>query len=72
MFRHVPIEEFVDACKRIDPDTDDLRGKAKALMDTGPFLTLAMAIAQIADHPAGLRKPVGSAPTPDTCQSRSA
>ena len=69
MFRYIPMAEFVDACGRIDPNTEDLREKAKALMDQGPYFTLAMAVVQIADDQPGLRKPIGSAAPQDTPKS---
>ena len=47
VLRHIPIEELLDACKRIDPNTPDLTGQVKALEDDG--LTLAMALVKIAD-----------------------
>jgi len=77
MFRFVPVEEFVNACRRIDPNTHDLCGKANVLMDTGPFFTLAMAIVQIADeqnnHGQPIpRKPPGSTHPPNTSRSQSA
>lgn len=40
--RYIPIEEFQDACKRIDPNTLDLSAQVKTLTDHG--LTLAMAL----------------------------
>ena len=49
MFRPVSVDELQDACRRIDPNTDGLSGKIKALMDKGPYFTLAMALVQIAD-----------------------
>jgi hypothetical protein len=70
VFREIPIEEFQDACQRINPDTNDrsLRRQAKRLMNKG--YTLAMAIVQIADDQSALRKPVRSAPAPKS-QKRS-
>jgi hypothetical protein len=62
VLRHIPIEELLDACKRIDPNTPDLTGQVKALEDDG--LTLAMALVKIADDQSAPRKPVGSAPPP--------
>jgi hypothetical protein len=64
VFRHIPIEEFQDACKRIDPGVShqSLRRKMKRLLNHG--YTLAMAIVQVADDQSISRKPPGSAPTP--------
>ena len=62
VFRQIPIEEFQDACKRIDPNTDNLSGQVKTLMDKG--FTLAMALVKIADDQSVPRKPVRSAPPP--------
>lgn len=57
MFRRIPPEELLDACKRIDPNTDDLPGQAQILLDEG--FTLAMALVKIADDQSTLRKPIG-------------
>lgn len=62
IFRRISIEELLEACKRIDPDTPDLSVQIKALEDEG--LTLAMALVQIADDQSVPRKPVGSTPPP--------
>jgi hypothetical protein len=77
MSRHIAQAELQNACRRIDPNTDDLSGKAKGLMDQGPYLTLAMALVQIADEQNYFGrptpgKPPGSAAPLETSQSQSA
>jgi hypothetical protein len=60
---YVPIENFVDACGRINPNDQALPSTVKTLMDQGPSFTLAVAIVKIADDQASVRRPVASEPS---------
>jgi hypothetical protein len=60
--RRVPIEELLEACRQIDPKTDNLSGEVKALEEKG--FTMATALVKIANDQSALRKPATSAPVP--------
>jgi hypothetical protein len=55
---YISIEELQAATEATNPDTEDLYGKVKTLIDSG--LTLAQAHIWIADQQPPLRKPVVS------------
>jgi hypothetical protein len=60
MCRRVSIEELMGACRRIDPNAEDLGAQARTLMGRGR--TLAMALVRIAEGQFSLRKAAGLAP----------